>query len=203
MKSRCYSQIFDTTLNNFKTKVMSVFTSILQKTSSLKNLLVLFVCSHLVLLLMMLFTFPSINAQIGTKAFDLQTFGYSASVAASIVDSLNAETTQLYLFPQLLFLDLLYPILLALLQSSLLFRVMNTNSKLGFVVLLIPFLAMASDYIENILIILMILKAVELSEAFVFVSSSFTLLKGLLTSVAWIAILIGFLRLGVLRIYRK
>ncbi|WP_282038361.1 hypothetical protein [Saccharicrinis aurantiacus] len=182
---------------------MSVFTSILQKTSSLKNLLVLFVCSHLVLLLMMLFIFPSINAQIGTKAFDLQTFGYSASVAASIVDSLNAETTQLYLFPQLLFLDLLYPILLALLQSSLLFRVMNTNSKLGFVVLLIPFLAMASDYIENILIILMILKAVELSEAFVFVSSSFTLLKGLLTSVAWIAILIGFLRLGVLRIYRK
>ena len=60
---------------------------------------------------MMLFTFPVINHQIGTKAFDLQTFGYSVSIAESIVNNLNDQTTQIYLFPQLTFFDLLYPFL--------------------------------------------------------------------------------------------
>ena len=130
---------------------MSILTSLLQKTSSVKTIIILFICSHLVLLSMMLFTFPKINGQIGTKAFDLQTFGYSVSKAESIVNNLNDQTTQLYLFPQLTFLDLLYPFLLALFLSSLLYRLVNRNSKLKSLWLIIPFLAMTFDYLENII----------------------------------------------------
>ena len=173
---------------------MSNFISLLQKTSSIKRVSILFISSHLIFLSMMLFTFPVINNQIGTKAFDLQSFGYSVSTAESIVNNLNTQTTQLYLFPQLTFLDLLYPLLLALFLSSLLFRFTNVNNKLGRLILIIPFLAMVFDYSENICVILMISKSIELSESFVLLSSSFTILKGTLTSIAWIAILFYSIR---------
>jgi hypothetical protein len=172
---------------------MSVIKSLLQKTSSAKNVGILFIVSHLVLLSMMVFTFPEINSQIGTKAFDLQSFGYSVSTAKSIVNNLDTLTTDLYLFPQLTLLDVLYPFLLALFLSSFLFRLYQltiTKHKLKSILLIIPFLAMGFDYLENICIILMITKSINISESLVLLSSSFTVLKGLLTSIAWLIILI-------------
>ncbi|MFT4738962.1 MAG: hypothetical protein ACJAZM_003204 [Cyclobacteriaceae bacterium] len=172
---------------------MSILNSLLLKTSSVKKLCITFVASHLVLLMMMIYTFPVINNQIGTKAFDLQTFGYSVSEATSIVSNLNDQTIDLYLFPQLTFLDLLYPFLLALFLSSLLFRLIKitgSKSKITSPFLIIPFLAMIFDYSENICIILMITKSIEISETIVILSSTFTVLKGVLTSISWIAILV-------------
>lgn len=169
---------------------MSIFTSFIQKTSSVKRICILFIVSQLILLAMMVFTFPVINNQIVGKAFDLQTFGYSFTLAESIVNSLDVQTTQLYLFPQLCLFDLFYPFLFALFSSSLLFRLANMTSKLGLLLVIIPFVAMVFDYSENLCIILMITKAVELSEFFVFMSSSFTITKSICTSLAWIAILV-------------
>jgi len=182
---------------------MSIFTSLIQKTSSVKRICILFIVSHLVLASMMLFTFPAINHQIGTKAFELQAFGYSVSVAESIVNNLNDQTTQFYLFPQLTFLDLLYPFLLALFLSSLLSRLVNRNTTLGQVLLIIPFLAMTFDYLENICLILMISKSIDISESIVLISSSFTVLKSILTSIAWIAILIYSTKWLILKIKKN
>lgn len=182
---------------------MSIFTRLLQKTSSTKRIWILFASSHLVLLTMMVFTFPIINHQIGTKAFDLQTFGYSVTVADSIVNNLNDQTTQLYLFPQLTLLDLFYPILLALFLSSLLFRMANNQGMVRSLIVIIPFLAMIFDYSENICVILMISKSIEISEWFVFVSSSFTILKSIFTSIAWLAILTYSIKWLISRIKEK
>lgn len=172
---------------------MSIFTSLLQKTSSVKSVCILFVASHLILLSMMVFTFPVINNQIGTKAFDLLTFGYSVSMAESIVNNLDDQTTDLYLFPQLTLLDLFYPFLLALFLSSFLFRLIKISrvkNKIASLILFIPFLAMIFDYSENICIILLISKSIKISETIVLLSSTFTVLKGVLTSIAWVAILV-------------
>jgi len=171
---------------------MNFINSLVSRTSSVKSLIYLFLSSHVILLLMMTFTFPRINNQIGTKAFDLHFLGYSVTEARSIVNNLNDQVTNLYLFPQLSFLDLLYPFLLALFLSSFLFRLISiTNIKNGVnsILLIVPFFAMAFDYLENICIILMITKSVETSEYFVLLSSIFTLLKSVLTSFAWISIL--------------
>ncbi len=171
---------------------MSMLTSLLLKASSIPKICISFVASHFVLLLMMIYTFPVINDQIGNKAFDLQPFGYSVSTAESIVNSLNDQTRDLYLFPQLSLLDLFYPFLLALFLSSLLFRLINiteTKSKVASIVIVIPFLAMIFDYSENICVMLMISKSIDISETIVLLSSTFTVLKGVLTSIAWIAIL--------------
>lgn len=169
-----------------------MLTSLLLKASSIPKICISFVASHFVLLLMMIYTFPVINDQIGNKAFDLQPFGYSVSTAESIVNSLNDQTRDLYLFPQLSLLDLFYPFLLALFLSSLLFRLINiteTKSKVASIVIVIPFLAMIFDYSENICVMLMISKSIDISETIVLLSSTFTVLKGVLTSIAWIAIL--------------
>lgn len=185
---------------------MSILISLLQKTSSVKRVCILFILSHLVLLSMMLFTFPVINNQIGTKAFDLQSFGYSVSTAEYIVNNLNDQTTNLYLFPQLTLLDLLYPFLLALFLSSFLFRlflITKTKNKANSILLIVPFLAMGFDYLENICVILMISKSIEISESFVLLSSSFTVLKGTLTSIAWLTILIYSIKWLLLRINEK
>ncbi len=176
-----------------KTNFMSFLNSILLKTSSVKKIGVTFVASHFILLIMMVYTFPVINSQIGTKAFDLQNLGYSLSTAELIISKLNNETTNLYLFPQLTLLDVFYPFLLALFLSSFLFRLIkitNSSTRITFPLLLLPFLAMVFDYSENICIILMITKSVEISKSFVLLSSTLTILKSLLTTFSWIAILI-------------
>lgn len=185
---------------------MPTLHSLLQKTSSVKNICILFVASQLVLLLMMFFTFPVINSDIGTKAFDLQTFGYSVSTAKSIVNNLHERSLQLYFFPQLTLLDVCYPFLLALFLSSFLFRLIKitkAENRLTSIILLIPFLAMLFDYSENICIILMITKSIELSQLVVFLSSTFTILKGLLTSIAWLAILLYTARWFKMKIIEK
>lgn len=171
---------------------MLFINSLISRTSSVKHIGYLFLSSHVILLLMMTYTFPRINKQIGTNAFDLQTFGYSVSEARSIVNNMNDQITNLYLFPQLTLLDLVYPFLLALFLSSFLFRLISitkTKNSVNSMLLIVPFLAMLFDYLENICIILMITKSVETSEYFVLLSSIFTLLKSVLTSFAWIAIL--------------
>ena len=176
---------------------MPYFNSLVSRTSSVKNLCYLFLLSHLILLLMMTYTFPRINNHIGTKAFDLHFFGYSVSEARSIVHTMDAPITNLYLFPQLSLLDLLYPFLLALFLSSFLFRLIGitkTQNGMNSILLIVPFLAMGFDYLENICIILMITKSVETSEYFVLFSSVFTILKSVFTSFAWISILFYSIR---------
>jgi hypothetical protein len=171
---------------------MHIFNRLISRASSVKYLFYLFPSSHAILLVMMTYTLPKINTHIDTYAFELQTFGYSVSEARSIANNMNDQITNLYLFPQLSLLDLLYPFLLALFLSSFLFRLISitrTKNKVNSILLIVPFLAMIFDYLENICIILMITKSVETSENFVLLSIIFTFLKGVSTSFAWISIL--------------
>ncbi len=182
---------------------MSVLTAFLQKTSSLKSIGVLFILSHLILLSMMMFTFPVIHAQIGVNVFDLQPFGYSLSFAEIIVNNLDESTYQFYLFPQLTFLDVWYPFLLALFLSSALFRFVKRNTPFGNALLVVPFLAMGFDYLENICVILMISKMITLSKSTVLLSSLFTILKGVFTFIAWIALFAYFMNWGLVGMKEK
>ncbi|MBM1107017.1 hypothetical protein JQC67_12770 [Aurantibacter crassamenti] len=172
---------------------MKLLHQVLSRTATVKNIWFLFLSSHLILVLMMTYTFPKINKEIGTKAFDLQTFGYSFSDATLMVNAMNDKTINLYLFPQLSVLDVLYPFLLALFLSSLLFRLFRltktNHNRINSILLILPFFAMLFDYLENICIILMITKSFEFSNYFVAVSSTFTIIKSVLTTFTWLCIL--------------
>jgi len=185
---------------------MRIINSLNIRTYSVKSLSYLFVSSHAVLLIMMSYTFPRINKQIGGPAFDLRPLGYSASEARSIFGNLNDQTIDLYLFPQLTLLDIMYPFLLALFLSSFLFRLLRLTkkkSKVNSILLLVPFIAMIFDYLENTCIILMITESVEITESFVQTSSTFSILKGVFTSIAWISILFYSIKYARMRVLER
>lgn len=166
----------------------------LEPMSSKAGIITLFLLAYLVLLSMMLFTFPRINAQFGTQAFDLKTFGYSPAEAAFMLQNLDQSTIGFYLFPQLFFLDILYPILLALFLSAVIIRLsvlikIRTNHILSNLYLL-PFIAMFMDYLENGMISVMITNSTDVSVVVVKSASILTQMKGAFTTLSWIIILV-------------
>lgn len=166
----------------------------LERFASKSGIIALFLLSHTVLLLMMLFTFPQINEKLGTEAFDLKPFGYSESEATIMLQNLDQSTVDLYLFPQLFLLDVLYPILLAIFLSTLIIRLSNLiklNQNHVFLNLfLLPFIAMFIDYSENIMISLMITNPTNVSSGMIKTASIFTQMKGGFTTLSWLVILI-------------
>lgn len=166
----------------------------LERIASKNGITALFLLSHTVLLLMMLFTFPRINAKFGTQAFDLKTFGYSQSEARMMLRNLDQSTIDLYLFPQLFLLDILYPILLALFLSTLIIRLSDlikiNQNHLFSNLFILPFIAMFFDYFENIMISLMIINPTSVSSGVVKTASIFTQLKGAITTLSWLVVLI-------------
>lgn len=162
----------------------------LEKLSSKYGIIGLFILAHSVLLSMMLITFPRINSVLGTEAFDLKTFGYSFSEATIMIQNLDQNTIEFYLFPQLFFLDVLYPVLLALFLSAVIIRlsiIIKLNDVMSNLYLL-PFIAMFADYLENIMISLLITNAEFVSFASIKIASSLTLLKSTFTILSWIII---------------
>ena len=166
----------------------------LERMASKSGIIGLFLLSHTVLLLMMLFTFPRINAKFGTRAFDLKTFGYSQSEAAMMLRNLDQSTIDLYLFPQLFLLDILYPILLALFLSTLIIRLSDlikiSRDHVFSNLFMLPFIAMFIDYFENIMISLMLLNPSNVSSGLIKAASVFTQMKGGFTTLSWLVILI-------------
>jgi hypothetical protein len=157
----------------------------------------LFLISHAILLLMLLITFPQINDKLVTKAFDLRTFGYSIEEAKMMLQNLDQITINFYLFPQLFLLDILYPILLALFLSTLIIRLSNLikiqQNHISSNLFILPFVAMLFDYFENIMISLMLLNPTSVSHEVIKTASICTQIKGILTSLSWVVILILFL----------
>ncbi len=166
----------------------------LERMASKTGITALFLLSHTVLLLMMLFTFPRINAKFSTQAFDLKTFGYSQSEATMMLRNLDQSTIDFYLFPQLFLLDILYPILLALFLSTLIIRLSNlikiNQNHVFSNLFMLPFIAMFVDYFENIMISLMITNPTNVSSGVVKTASIFTQMKGGFTTLSWLVILI-------------
>ncbi len=168
----------------------------LNRMSTKSGIIILFLLAHLVLFLMMVFTFPRINAQIGTQAFDLKTFGYSQEEATLMIQNLDQSTIDFYIFPQLLLLDILYPILLALFLSTLIIRLSNlilvNPNHIYSNLFMLPFIAMLIDYLENIMILVMITNPTEVSSGVIKAASIFTQMKGTFTTISWVVILILF-----------
>ena len=165
-----------------------------ERLSSKKGIIILFLLAHSVLGMMMIFTFSRINDRLGTQAFDLKTFGYSESEALSMLQNLDPATIDFYIFPQLLLLDVLYPVLLALFLSAVIIRLSIllklSRDQVYSNLFLLPFFAMVSDYMENVMILLMIKNPTDPSLIVIQVASILTQMKGVFTMISWVIILI-------------
>lgn len=164
----------------------------LDRMTSKKIILSLFFLSHSVLLVMVFFTLPKINEKFGTQAFDLKTFGYSLKEAKVMLENLDQFTIDLYLFPQLFLLDILYPLLLALFLSALIIRLSKLidigQGNIFSNLYILPFIGMIMDYFENVMISIMITNIEDISSGIIRMASIFTLIKGMITIICWLVI---------------
>ena len=87
----------------------------------------------------------------------------------------------------------MYPVLLALFLSTLIIRLSNLIEVRPKVIysnlFIVPFIAMGIDYLENILISIMITSSTEISSGVFKIASACTQLKGVFTSISWVVII--------------
>jgi hypothetical protein len=178
------------------------YISKLKSVSTGKNVLLFLVPACVVYFTMLLFTIPEVRQYTsGTEIFDLSPAGYSYEYAMRLLDALGVEGREAYLYRQLP-LDFIYPALFAVSSCLLLIWVLSkgrTVSPAMYYLSLVPIVAALLDYLENIQIMLMILNYPEVPELLVTTSSIATIGKSGLTTIFFMVLIVGFVRLALAR----
>lgn len=167
---------------------------LMQRRATGKTVLVLFAVAMTVYLVMLLITIPRIEAYAPDVAlFDLSPTGYSHAEAMLLLDSLGPEGRDAYLFPQLA-LDFVYPGLFAVCYSLMLTWVFaqrfRPESRIFYLAIL-PVFAGLFDYVENLLIIRMIMVFPDFSEGSAAAASIATVLKSAFTTGTFFLLILG------------
>ena len=170
----------------------------LQKSATGKLVSILFVLTQIVYLLMIGYSIPAVSAfSPELPLFDMSPTGYTFDYANELLSALGAEGRNLYLTTQLP-LDFIYPGLFAITYSLLLVwlfaKTCQANSKVYYVAL-VPLLAGIFDYMENLFIIKIINSFPDLQATTVANASTFTLLKSGFSTVFFVLLIVGFVRL--------
>ncbi len=121
----------------------------------------------------------------GQVPFDMRPFGYGPMDAATLLDSLGAEGREYYLSRQIP-LDTLYPALLALTLSSAIcwFGRRMPNRRLVHLGVAFAVGSALFDYAENLGIVAMISGWPDLSGSLVYATSTATIAKSFMTTLA-------------------
>ncbi|MCS5623297.1 MAG: hypothetical protein NZ735_05005 [Candidatus Marinimicrobia bacterium] len=179
--------------------------SFMQRVSTGKVVLALIIPAIIVYFIMVLYTIPQVSEYApGINLFDLSLTGYSFEYAVKLLDTLGSEGRELYLYRQLP-LDFIYPGLFAvscsLLLSWLFQKTHETNSRL-FYFCYIPVAAGLFDYLENIFIASILTSYPNVSEVSIFLASSMTIAKSVLTTAFFVLLIIGVI-LNLKKNYNK
>lgn len=165
-----------------------------------RNVLVLFLLTTSVYAWILLVSIPAVLSKAPELIlFDMSPLGYSMEFAMSLLDGIGEEGRRTYLRHQLP-VDFIYPGLFAVTYALMLAWLLGkTSSKPTTMVFLasVPLCAGAFDYLENICIISMLNAYPDLSPSIVRISSSFTILKSLLTVVLYGLVLYAFCAWGL------
>ncbi|MBB95996.1 MAG: hypothetical protein CML68_15575 [Rhodobacteraceae bacterium] len=135
--------------------------------------------------LMINVTLAHIESVSGHVPFDMRPFGYGPAEAAMLLDALGADGRAYYLSRQIV-LDTLYPFMLAvtLIATICWFGQRMPNRKLVRYGIAFSVGSALFDYVENLGIVAMIWSWPEVSGPLVHATSSATILKSVLTTLA-------------------
>ena len=167
---------------------------LLEKYSSGKNVLLLFVITQLVYLMMLFYTIPNVTAYAyGMKILDLMPTGYSAGYVKELFDKLGPAGRDYYLFRQLP-LDMIYPFLFmagySLLLTYLFKKSFKPENKIHSLAI-IPLFGGFFDYLENVGIIYMLNSFPNISTLAVNVTNLFSILKSVSTTIFFVLLFVG------------
>lgn len=161
---------------------------------------VLFVATQVIYLAMLLFTLPHLQQLAGgMKPFDLLPQGYDITYVINFMGAIGDEGRAFYLTRQIP-LDLIYPGLFAVTFAGmwlwLLSKAANVPSLWRWGMLL-PILAGLADYVENGLIIAMLIYYPDISRGMAATASLTTIFKSMATAMYFVALLSLFIVIGV------
>jgi hypothetical protein len=158
-----------------------------------KNVLIFVVAALTIYSLMLSWSLPHLtNLAGGQRVFDMVPGGYDANYASQLLQALGDEGRQFYLSRQIP-LDTLYPLLFAvslILLSNWLSARLTVLESWFHLAGYLPIGSAVADYIENLLIILMIREYPTLPEGMVQSASAATLIKSGLTTAFFAVVLI-------------
>ncbi len=170
-----------------------------------KKVLLLFALTTIVYLTMVLITIPQVMVYgSGMRLLDMMLLGYDIAYVNDLFDALGSKGREAYLHMQIP-LDMIYPALFAISYCLVLGFFLNKLDKLKTTLVylcLLPFFAGAMDYAENIGIISMLTAYPTISNRTVTITSYFSLLKSMATTLYFVILIASLVILGI-KTFRK
>jgi hypothetical protein len=180
---------------------MKTIQDIIRQNIQGKKVLLLFLLTNIVYAAMLLITIPKVmDFALGMNLLDMMPMGYNLEYVESLFQALGPEGRNAYLYRQVP-LDMVYPFLFGISYCLVLAYFLNKLNKLKFpfvYLCLLPLIAGISDYLENFGILALLNGYPKISNSMVTLTSSFTFLKSISTTLYFI-ILIGILLLSPLK----
>lgn len=140
-------------------------------------------------------TLPAISRDAaGLAPFDLRPMGYTPAEARAFLAVLGDEGRALYLGAQH-WLDLFYPVMLALVLIGAV-RVLIGSRSLQFTLSLLALGGMASDYLENARVAIMLASDGAVTDGLIEAASRASQLKAGMTALVMLAVCAGLARAG-------
>ncbi|WP_410511237.1 hypothetical protein PaeBR_14130 [Paenibacillus sp. BR2-3] len=154
-----------------------------------KRAIILFVLTYTVYFFMLGLTIPAVEEYAnGMMIFDLKPFGYTFSYAETLINNLGEEGISVYLTRQLP-LDFLYPGCMGLTGAAFIALLVRKKIRNASYIICLPLIAGFMDYMENVMIIIMLRQSAELSIWAASAASIFTVLKSVLSTAYYVVLL--------------
>jgi hypothetical protein len=173
--------------------------NLIKKNLNGKKVLLLFILCNIVYAIMLVITIPEVmHYSDGMKILDMMPTGYDAQYVNTLFNTLGAQGRHSYLYHQLP-LDLIYPALFGISSCLVLAYFLNKLEKLDsplFYLSFIPLFSGLFDYSENIGIISMLRNYPDISELQIQITSTFSVLKSIFTSIYFITLIVTLLTIA-------
>jgi hypothetical protein len=175
-------------------------TKLLQRNIAGKKVVSLFIITNVIYVFMLTVTIPkTMEFSNGMKLLDMLPMGYDFNYVNQLFNTLGEIGRKTYLSNQIP-VDMVYPLLFGISYCLVLAYFLNKLDKLNTVLAylcLLPLLAGAMDYAENIGIIALLNSYPDINKNSVTITSSFSLLKSTVTTLYFVILIISLGALGI------
>lgn len=172
---------------------MKTLRYLIDRHSTGKKVLMLFILTNLVYALMLLVTIPKVlEYSNGLKLLDMMPMGYNTAYIHSLFETLGEEGRHLYLYTQIP-PDLIYPFLFGISYCLLMgyfLKQLNKLDSMYFYLCTLPLIAGLADYLENFGIIILLNSYPDLSQVSMGITNLFSIVKSASTTIFFIALII-------------
>mgnify|MGYP000468782597 CR=1 FL=1 len=180
--------------------MLEILNKIIEINLSVKKVWVLFILTNLVYTFMLMLTIPKTMAFAnGIKLLDMMPTGYDFDYVNKLFSALGEKGRETYLTSQIP-IDMIYPLLFAVTYSLVMVYFLNKINKLNTPYIYLrnlPIIAAIADYFENFGIISLLNSYPDITETSVSITSLFSVIKSISTSVFFIFLLFILILAGI------